>query len=111
MGRIFKRNRKDRPRKPFFETALGRTLTGKNTAGEVMHGVIDALPVPNLLNPLRAAAANPVNETTGEILVDAMGKVDKVRFLVGICISYGLITERITFETAKQLLQVWIGLF
>ena len=98
-------------KKPFFQTAVGRTLTGKNKAGEVLHGVIDALPVPNLLNPLRAAAADPENDTTAEILSGAMGKVDKVRFLVGICISYGLITGRITFETAKQLLQVWLGLF
>ena len=111
MGRIFKRNRKDRPRKPFFETAVGRTLTGKNKVGEVMHGVIDALPVPNLLNPLRAAASNPENDTTGEILVDAMGKVDKVRFLVGICVSYGLVTGKLTFETAGQLVKVWLQLF
>ena len=98
-------------KKPFFQTAAGRTLTGKNKAGEVLHGVIDALPVPNLLNPLRAAAADPANDTTAEILTGAMGKVDKVRFLVGMSISYGLVTGRITFETAKQLLQIWLGLF
>jgi hypothetical protein len=98
-------------KKPFFQTAVGRTLTGKNKAGEVLHGVVDALPVPNLLNPLRAAAADPENDTTAEILTGAMGKVDKVRFLVGMSISYGLVTGRITFETAKQVLQVWLQLF
>lgn len=35
-------------KKPFSQTALGRTLSGKNRTGRILHSILDVLPVPSV---------------------------------------------------------------
>lgn len=91
-------------KKPFLQSALGRTILGKNKSGQVLHGIVDILPFPNLLNPLRAAYAENPDRKIGETISRAYTKVDLLRLLTALGLSYLVVSGKLNLEEAQALL-------
>ena len=94
-------------KKPFFERALGRTILGKNKAGQVFHGVLDILPFPNLINPIRASVAENPNRSLLETIQRSYTKIDAIRLLVALALSYLIVSGNLTSEQAQEFLQLF----
>ena len=94
-------------KKPFKDTWLGKLITGKSKLGQVIYGVVDVLPFPNLLNPLRAALVDPKNKTVGDIIHAAYSKTDLIRLLVALACSWAIVSGKLTAETAQQILDIF----
>lgn len=92
-------------KKPFFERAFGRTLLGKNKAGQVLHGVLDILPFPNLINPLRASVAENPNRSILETIQRSYTKIDAIRLIVALALSYLIVSGKLTAEEAQQFFE------
>ena len=93
-------------RKPFKDTWLGKLVTGKSKAGQILYGVVDVLPFPNLLNPLRSALTDPKNQSIGDVVHAAYSKTDLIRLIVALLCSWAIVTGKITAETAQQVLDI-----
>lgn len=89
---------------------LKRFLTGKSKAGQVVYGIVDALPIPNLLNPVRAVLGVNPHATGAEILNVTWGKIDKVRLAVGVFVSYLILSGNMSVEKANEFAQVILGI-
>ena len=92
-------------KKPFLQTALGRTILGKNKAGQVVHGIVDILPFPNLFNPLRAAYAENPDRKLTETISRAYTKVDLIRLLTALGLSYLIVSGKLSLEEAQAILE------
>jgi hypothetical protein len=89
---------------------LKRFLTGKTRLGQVVYGVVDALPIPNLLNIPRAVlGANP-QATSRELLNESWAKIDKVRLAVGVFVSYLILSGNMTIDKAGEFANVLLGI-
>lgn len=86
---------------------LKRILTGKNLVGQLLYGVIDALPIPNVLNPIRAALKATPNATGGDIARLVASKTDWPRLAVALVVSYLIISGRLTLEALTKALDTF----
>lgn len=96
-------------RKRLKDTAIGRTLTGKNVAGRIIHGVLDVLPIPQVHEVIGG-----VIEETGrsgrsstEVVGDAVRRIDWFRLVVGLVIAWAILTGKVTPESFDQLMQLF----
>ena len=94
-------------KKAFKDTFLGKLITGKSKFGQVVYGVVDVLPFPNLLNPLRAALTDPKNKSVGDIVHAAYSKTDLIRLLVALVCSWAIVSGKITPDVAHQILDIF----
>jgi len=85
---------------------LRAIIAGRNTFGQVLYGVLDALPIPNLLNPARAALKQRPNSTASELLFATIAKTDPWRLVVGVVVSWAILTGRLTWEAIDTFLAV-----
>ena len=78
--------------KPFIK-ALQRTVSGQNKAGEVLHGALDILPLPNQFvgKALKAVLNGNVNEVKSE-LKDAFTLRNIVAILLTTALVMGWLT-------------------
>jgi hypothetical protein len=83
---------------------LKRLIRGENLVGQILYGVVDALPLPNILNIPRAILKSRPQIETRDLLLETLRKLDVVRFAVGAVLSYLIITGRLTFES----LNTWL---
>jgi hypothetical protein len=90
---------------------IKRFLQGKTKAGQVFHGVIDALPFPNILTPVRAVLNEVPDAKLSDIAKRSFDKMDKIRLAVGLTISFLIISGKITPETAEQIIDLLLKLF
>lgn len=86
-------------------------LTGKTRLGQIVYGIVDALPVPNLLNPLRATLDRTPNARISELASVTWGKIDKIRLAIGVLVSWLILSGRATPETIDRLLDVLLRIF
>lgn len=70
-------------RKKFTDTAFGRTILGKNKTGEIVHGLIDVLPVPNIHEVVKRvvkdADAQAIDASYGDVFLEALKRLDWAR--------------------------------
>jgi len=78
-------------------------VEGKNKAGQVLHGALDILPLPNQFigKALKAVVAGEWNQTKSEIL-DAF----TLRNIVAIMLTTALILGWISADDIEQFMQV-----
>lgn len=94
--------------KPFIK-ALQRTVSGQNKAGEVLHGALDILPLPNQFvgKALKAVLNGNVNEVKSE-LKDAFTLRNIVAILLTTALVMGWLTadEVVTFgDTLNSVIE------
>lgn len=87
---------------------LKRFLSGKTKAGQVFYGIVDALPFPNLLNPVRAALSSNENLDTSELVKITWNKIDNVRLVIGLIVSYLIISGKASTETVNELVSILV---
>ena len=82
-------------RKKFENTALGRTVLGKNRTGEILHGVIDVLPIPNVHEVIKKvvkdADAQGINAGYIDVIIETMKRLDWTRTLIALAAAALLI--------------------
>jgi hypothetical protein len=95
-------------RKKFAQTALGRTILGRNTAGKTLHAVLDVAPIPNFHEVAKAVIKdNDKRETplsAGMLVTDFVSRIDWVRTAIGLAIAYLLVTGKVDAETLQHVL-------
>lgn len=89
-----------------FWGALRRTLTGKNKTGQIVHGVVDILPIPNFLNLFRAVEKEHPELNFWGVVYAVLKKGDTIRFLVSIPLSILIVTGNLDMETVKEFWKV-----
>ena len=82
---------------------ISQTVEGKNKAGEVLHGALDILPLPNQFigKALKAVVAGEWNQTKNELL-----EAFTLRNIVAIMLTTALILGWITADDIEQFMQV-----
>lgn len=82
---------------------IRKTVEGKNKAGEVLHGALDILPLPNqfLGKALKAVVAGEWNETKNELL-----EAFTLRNMVAIGLTTALIMGWLSAEDVEKFSQV-----
>jgi len=86
---------------------IDRFLTGKTKSGQVLYGIVDSLPVPNLLNIYRASVNEMPNATDGERLKDIfLNRMDLLRFAISVTVSYLIITGKVSLEDIEKYNEV-----
>ena len=82
---------------------IRKTVEGKNKAGEVLHGALDILPLPNqfLGKALKAVVAGEWNETKNELL-----EAFTLRNMVAIGLTTALIMGWLSADDVEQCSQV-----
>jgi hypothetical protein len=85
---------------------LKNLLTGDNKAGQILYGVVDILPFPNVLNIVRAAIKSNPRATASDIAVSVVRKVDWLRLGVGLILSYLYVTGNLTMENVKGVMEI-----
>lgn len=83
---------------------LKRLIRGENLVGQILYGVIDALPLPNVLNIPRAILKAKPQIDSRDLLLETLRKLDGLRFVVGAVLSYLILSGRLSFET----LNTWL---
>jgi len=78
-------------------------ITGKSKAGQVLFGVVDILPFPNVLNIVRATMSETPNADAGFIVRSVIRKTDLLRFGVGLVLSYLFVSGKLTAENVTFL--------
>jgi hypothetical protein len=78
-------------------------ITGKSKAGQVLFGVVDILPFPNVLNIVRATLGETPNADAGHIVRSIIRKTDLLRFGVGLVLSYLFVSGKLTAENVTFL--------
>jgi hypothetical protein len=86
--------------------AFRRTLTGKNRTGQVVHGIVDILPIPNFLNLFRSVEAEQPDLNFWGVVLAVIRKGDTIRFLVSIPLSVAILAGWITLDTVKEFWHV-----
>lgn len=102
----------------FDDTRFGRTLLGKNKLGEILHGVIDVLPIPNIHEVIKKvvkdADAQGIDAGYGSVILEAISRLDWMRTLIALAVSVALIKGsqwtgvdiEHFMEVVKQVIQV-----
>ena len=82
---------------------ISQTAEGKNKAGEVLHGALDILPLPNqfLGKALKAIVAGEWNQTKSEII-----EAFTLRNIVAIGLTTALIMGWLSPEDIEKFMQV-----
>lgn len=82
---------------------ISQTAEGKNKAGEVLHGALDILPLPNqfLGKAIKAVVAGEWNETKKELL-----EAFTLRNMVAVGLTTALIMGWLSAEDIEQFMQV-----
>jgi hypothetical protein len=82
---------------------ISQTAEGKNKAGEVLHGALDILPLPNqfLGKALKAIVAGEWNQTKSEII-----EAFTLRNIVAIALTTALIMGWLSPEDIEKFMQV-----
>jgi len=82
---------------------IRKTVEGKNKAGEVLHGALDILPLPNqfLGKAIKAIIAGEWNETKKELL-----EAFSLRNMVAVGLTTALIMGWLSAEDIEQFMQV-----
>ena len=82
---------------------IRKTVEGKNKAGEVLHGALDILPLPNqfLGKAIKAVVAGEWNETKNELL-----EAFTLRNMVAIGLTTALIMGWLSPEDIEKFMQV-----
>ena len=82
---------------------ISQTAEGKNKAGEVLHGALDILPLPNqfLGKALKAVVAGEWNQTKSELL-----EAFTLRNIVAIGLTTALIMGWLSAEDVEKFSQV-----
>ena len=82
---------------------IRKTVEGKNKAGEVLHGALDILPLPNqfLGKAIKAVVAGEWNETKKELL-----EAFTLRNMVAVGLTTALIMGWLSAEDIEQFMQV-----
>ena len=82
---------------------IRKTVEGKNKAGEVLHGALDILPLPNqfLGKALKAVVAGEWNETKNELL-----EAFTLRNIVAIGLTTALIMGWLSADDVEKFSQV-----
>lgn len=86
---------------------IRKTLKGEGIIGQVLYGVADILPFPNLLNVYRSVAKDKPYLSKVEVIREVVFRIDVIRFLVGATLAYLIVTGKITIETAKDILTLF----
>jgi hypothetical protein len=94
-------------KKPIKEWKIVRIISevaeGKNKAGQVLHGALDILPLPNQFigKALKAVVAGEWSQTKSELL-----EAFTLRNIVAIMLTTALILGWITADDVEQFMQV-----
>lgn len=99
--------------KPFWKTpirkwgiwkTIGRTAGGDNPTGQVLHGVLDLLPVPNqpIGKLIKAVFAGEWSKAKEEV-----GKLITVRNIVALAVATSIVTGWITLEDVKNFINIF----
>ena len=80
-------------------TALKSLLKGKKIIPQIVYGIVDALPFPNLLNPVRSAIKHNPDATLGQVAVLVARKTDPLRLAVALIFSYLIVSGKMTYQT------------
>ena len=82
---------------------ISQTVEGKNKAGEVLHGALDILPLPNqfLGKALKAVVAGEWNQTKSELL-----EAFTLRNMVAIGLTTALIMGWLSADDVEKFSQV-----
>jgi len=94
-------------RKKFRDTAIGRTLVGDNTAGRILHGVLDILPIPQVHDTIATAIkdGSKRNSSSQEIAGEVVRTIDYTKLIIGIIGMYLLISGKINLDSVTAILQ------
>lgn len=86
-----------------FIHVIRKTVEGKNKAGEVLHGALDILPLPNqfLGKALKAVVAGEWNQTKSELL-----EAFTLRNIVAIGLTTALIMGWLSADDVEKFSQV-----
>ncbi len=75
-------------RKRFEQTAFGRTVLGRNKTGEIVHGIIDVLPVPNVHEVVKKvvkdADSQEIDADYADVLYESVKRMDWTRTAVAL---------------------------
>lgn len=88
---------KTRPemKKPFNETAFGRTLAGKSKFGRTIHSILDVAPIPNIHEVVKAVIKDEEERkqtlTTWGLLKETFARMDWLRTIVGVAAALLLV--------------------
>ena len=88
-------------------TAFFRTLNGKNKTGQIIHGVLDVMPIPPIHNIIRQAFKEDVPKA--QIPAYVWQKLDKLRLTTSafaIAVAGAVMKGWITLEEAKEFLKI-----
>jgi hypothetical protein len=72
--------------KPLRETALFRTITGKNKTGKFIHSVIDVSPLPNFHEVFKARLKDNPNLSLPELAKESFKSIDWFRTIAGVAV-------------------------
>ena len=89
---------------------LKRLLQGKTKTGQVLYGIVDILPIPNVLNLVRAAMADEPEAKPVRIAQLAWCKVDKVRMAVALVAAYLVVSGNLDTAKAAELATLLVDL-
>jgi hypothetical protein len=84
-------------------SALKRLIQGKTKLGQVIYGIVDILPFPNVLNLVRASIDQEPNAGAGRIAQITWGKIDKFRLAVSLIALYLVASGQLEIEKAREL--------
>ena len=89
---------------------LKRFLSGKTKAGQIVYGIVDALPVFNPLNIARAVMNERPDATRGEFIREFGRKIDPIRLVVSVAVTYFIVTGKLTPDVARDLIEIILTL-
>ena len=89
--------------KPLRDTALFRTITGKNKTGRIIHGILDYAPIPNFHEILKASVKENPDQTFFQAFKDSVVRVDWTRTLWGFGFAIAYIKGWLTLEQLEAV--------
>ena len=92
------KNIKDRP--------LYRTITGQNKTGRLIHGILDAIPTPNIHEIVKKSIKTNPNQNIKEIAIDVFNRVDWIRTLIGLFVGLGIIKGWFTADQIQTIINL-----
>ena len=82
-------------------------LQGKNIAGQILYGIADIMPFPNLLNVYRSVIKDRPYLSKWEVTMEVVGRIDIVRFAVAVVLAYLIVSGKLTTQTATEILALF----
>ena len=81
---------------------LKRFISGKTKLGQVIYGIVDVLPFPNVLNLVRAAIDAEPTAGAGRIASATLAKIDWLRMMVALLSAYLVLSGRVDTQSAGE---------